>query len=190
MPMFGILRWSVVAGLTLWPAVAAAQSATPAERHAEARAPVPTAAGASTQPADARPSFVVGLGASHLRALDRSTTWRVEYRHRALLPWRIQPFAGADLGEDRSRYVYLGVLRVLPLGWRLRLTPSLGVGHFADGTFTLGYPLEFRSGVELGVRLPWSLEFGAAVHHVSNGGLGRLNPGSEQVVVVSRFPLR
>jgi hypothetical protein len=167
-----------------------AQEPARSSDHVAVGAAASSLSGAVASASGARPSLVVGLGASHLRALDRSTTGRIEYRHRDVLPWRIQPFAGADLGEDRSRYVYLGVLRVLPLGWRLRLTPSLGVGHFADGTFTLGYPLEFRSGVELGVRLPWSLEVGAAVHHVSNGGLGRLNPGSEQVVVVSRFPLR
>lgn len=186
MPRLALVRGLVALSLALSPTLLGAQG--PATSSGRVAASTPPSA--SARPPGARPSVVLGLGASHLRALDRSTTWRVEYRHRDVLPWRIQPFAGADLGEDRSRYLYLGVLRVLSLGARLRLTPSLGIGHFADGTFTLGYPLEFRSGVELGLRLGWPLEIGAAVHHLSNGGLGRLNPGSEQLVVFSRFPLR
>ena len=182
-------RWLATVGVLLGVAVRVIPAQAPRDRVVP-----PTAeAAASTRdaPSPATPSsLVVGLGLAHLRAIDRAMTWRVEYRHRALLPWRVQPFAGLDLGSDRSRYVFVGVLRAIPLGAWWRVTPSFGVGRFSAGTFALGHPLEFRSGVELGVRLSPMVEMGAAVHHVSNGGLGRRNPGSEQVVVLTRIPLR
>lgn len=134
-------------------------------------------------------SFVLGLGAAHLRAVNPATTVRAEYRHGDVLPWRVQPFAGVDAGGDHSVYVYVGVLRALGIGSRVRLTPSVGVGYFDHGTFVLGYPIEFRSGFEVSVRLVDALEVGAAWHHVSNGGLGRLNPGSEQLVLLSTLSL-
>jgi hypothetical protein len=152
-------------------------------------ASAPEAASANTAQRPAT-SFLVGVGASHLRRFDRSTTVRVEYRHHDLLPWRVQPFVGVDAGEDRSVYAFVGLLRALPVGARLRVTPSIGAGYFTEGEFVLGFPLEFRSGVELSARLTRALAFGVAVHHVSNGGLGRLNPGSEQVVLFSSLSLR
>lgn len=148
----------------------------------------PEGAGVRRRPI--KPSLHIGVGAAHLRALERSTTGRIEYRHRDLLPWQVQPFMGFDLGDDRSHYLFVGVLRTVPVGAHLRLTPSLGIGRFHDGAFTLGHPLEFRSGLELGVRLRGDVEFGAAVHHLSNGGLSAVNPGSEQLFLLVRLPVR
>lgn len=152
--------------------------------------PMPEADAARVVDVRSSASLIAGVGASHLRRFDRSTTVRLEYRHADVLPWRVQPFAGVDAGEDRSVYVFAGVLRSVALGSRLQFTPSVGAGHFTEGEFVLGYPLEFRSGLELSVRLADPLSIGVAVHHVSNGGLGRLNPGSEQVVVFSSVVLR
>jgi hypothetical protein len=165
-------------------AVGGAQNVSPVN------SPVPEADIARARDVRSSASLVAGVGASHLRRFDRSTTVRFEYRHAPVLPWRVQPFVGVDAGEDRSVYVFAGVLRSVALGSRLQFTPSVGAGHFTEGEFVLGYPLEFRSGLELSARLADALSIGVAVHHVSNGGLGRLNPGSEQIVVFSSVALR
>ena len=49
------------------------------------------------------------------------------------------------------------------------------------GGFDLGYPLVFRSGVELGYRLENGMQLSLSYDHRSNAGLGHNNPGMESV---------
>lgn len=55
-------------------------------------------------------------------------------------------------------------------------------GLYAHGSgFDLGYPLVFRSGIELGFRTESGMQFSLSYDHRSNCGLGRTNPGIESV---------
>ena len=49
------------------------------------------------------------------------------------------------------------------------------------GGFDLGYPLVFRSGVELGYRMENGMQLSLSYDHRSNAGLGHNNPGIESV---------
>ena len=53
----------------------------------------------------------------------------------------------------------------------------------------LGAPLEFRSGLDLGVRPSDELELTAGIYHLSNGGLYSLNGGAESALFGVTFGL-
>ena len=57
-----------------------------------------------------------------------------------------------------------------------------GVYRQADGR-DLGYPLEFRSQLEVGHRLRAGPRIAVAFSHLSNAGLGSRNPGQESLTI-------
>ena len=64
-------------------------------------------------------------------------------------------------------------------------------GYFARGNGTrLGSWVEFRSGAELAYRFADRSRLGIAVHHISNAGLTKQNPGEQSVVLMYSVPLR
>lgn len=57
-------------------------------------------------------------------------------------------------------------------------------GLYAHGNgFDLGYPIVFRSGMELGYRTQNGMQFSISYDHRSNAGLGHINPGIESLQV-------
>ena len=73
----------------------------------------------------------------------------------------------------------------------LVLTPNVAAGYFSRGNGTnLGSWMEFRSGAELAWRLPDRSRIGVAVHHTSNAGLTKRNPGAQSIALIYSIPLR
>ena len=102
----------------------------------------------------------------------------------------IQAILGASLAESESFYGYLGLRR--EFSW----DPFYAAGFTGLGRFRLGERpdlgggLEFRSGLELGIRTPGDLKFGVVLYHLSNGGIEQRNPGSETLALTFSLPLR
>ncbi len=70
------------------------------------------------------------------------------------------------------------------------MTPSLGLGSFDDGEdVKLGHDLEFRSGIKITYQFKNDWRVGIGLFHLSNGGLGDRNPGTEPVFVGVSIPL-
>jgi hypothetical protein len=68
--------------------------------------------------------------------------------------------------------------------------PTFAPGYYRQGNGKdLGYPLEFRSQLELGFRFAPGQRFSIAFAHLSNGGLGRSNPGQESLTLAWQVPL-
>lgn len=114
---------------------------------------------------------------------------RMEYRSN----WRplyVAPFAGIMANYDEAFYAYGGVYLDLFLGERLVLTPSFAVGAYGKGSSKdLGSSVEFRSQLELSVRLDNRIRLGVAVSHMSNAGLNDVNPGTESIVFTYSVPM-
>ena len=74
---------------------------------------------------------------------------------------------------------------------RIVLTPSLAVGLYDNGhDRDLGTPFpEFRSAVELAYRFDDRSRVGVMFNHISNAGLGKVNPGTEQLMLSFSYPL-
>ena len=104
--------------------------------------------------------------------------------------WIFRPWFGLETSGDET-FTALGVqYDWAPAPW-LRVTPNFGVGVFHQTSgFELGLPLEFRSTLEVTVRLPGGQRLGTSFGHISNAGLGDHNPGTELLKIVVALPVR
>lgn len=114
----------------------------------------------------------------------------IAYRFRPLGKWSLLPAVGATVHDNGAYFVYSELRREFWLGRSWLLVPSFGVGLFEDGKMLdLGHTVEFRSGLEVGRRLENGWRVGAALFHLSNGGIGDRNPGTEALVFSISIPL-
>ena len=91
---------------------------------------------------------------------------------------KISPITGGFLTEANAFYLYTGVQAEYDVGF-LTITPSFAPGYYnyGDGK-DLGYPLEFKSEVQVSVNLSDSTYLGMSYNHISNASLGSKNPGA------------
>lgn len=105
---------------------------------------------------------------------------------------RVGPFGTwvAVQASDQNYYLGGGLLYNWYVTEHLFITPSFGAGLYADHNGTdLGYPLEFRSGIECGYDFKKAGRISIGFWHLSNGGLGDRNPGDELVAVRYALPI-
>jgi hypothetical protein len=115
---------------------------------------------------------------------------RAEYRL-GDVAWIIAPFVGVSGTSNGAFYGYGGFGFDVNFGPNWVLTPNGAVGYFARGSGTnLGSTVEFRTGAELDYRFADLTRLGVAVHHTSNAGIGKHNPGEQAVVVMYSIPMR
>jgi hypothetical protein len=98
--------------------------------------------------------------------------------------------AGAMVTTNGAVNAYAGFSFDVPLGAAPVVRLSFAPGYYAQGQGKdLGYPLEFRSAIELGWRFhDWRV--GLELYHLSNASLSRHNPGEESLVLTVAIPLR
>ncbi len=102
----------------------------------------------------------------------------------------IAPAVGGSVSDYGSSYAYLGLRRDFAVGTRLSLTPFTGAGVYHQGEgLNLGGSTQFRSGLEMAVRLRARDRLSLSFYHLSNAGLERPNPGTESVVLGYSFTL-
>lgn len=102
----------------------------------------------------------------------------------------LQPLAGGMVTSAGAVNAYVGlsarVQAVGGVGFRFSFAP----GYYAKGgAKDLGYPIEFRSALEVGVELGGQRSIGIEYAHLSNGGLAQRNPGVESLVIVLALPV-
>lgn len=100
----------------------------------------------------------------------------------------LQPLVGFIATQTQDSYLYFGVLTDLSLLDPLRIAFRFAGGLYHQGRgIDLGYPLEFRSEVEV----TWNLDdhnlFGLGLAHLSNGALSNKNPGLEALLISYYF---
>jgi len=139
------------------------------------------------------PHIALGAGAFDVTPSHRGSTaaeLRAEYRFGDVF-WLVSPFIGTSGTSDGAFYGYGGFGVDVDFTPNLVLTPNVAAGYFAPGSGTrLGYALEFRSGAELAWRFADTSRLGVAVHHISNAGLGKHNPGEQEILLMYSFPFR
>ncbi len=103
----------------------------------------------------------------------------------------IHPIAGAMATSEGVAHVYAGFSLDLLEVRRVALRASFAPGYYRPGRRVrgLGHPIEFRSAVEVRLRLAGGRSIGIEYYHISNGGLGSSNPGAESVSLTLTFPL-
>lgn len=98
---------------------------------------------------------------------------------------------GASFGEDGNVWIGVGHTYHIESGSGLyyaQFHAMPGI-YFANGGFDLGGPIEFRSGVEVGVDLS-DLRIGLSYDHRSNAGIYDENPGIETLQLRVSVPLK
>jgi hypothetical protein len=135
----------------------------------------------------------VQLNAGVIGLLNRArNSWRygVEYRFRPQWGWRLRPVLGAVVAENDARFYFAGLRRDFPLSGRFTFTPGFDVTSYDRGRgVDLGSELEFRTGLEVSYRLYRDWRAGIALYHLSNGGFGDRNPGTNAVVLTLAMPV-
>ncbi|MBB4286316.1 acyloxyacyl hydrolase [Roseospira goensis] len=140
--------------------------------------------------------FAVGAGAHNVRIdneTDRGNETVSMVRVEARLPeklWRFTPIAGLEVTDRGAVYAYGGLALDVFFGERFVVTPNAAAGYYSAGEGRdLGYPLEFRTGIEAAYQFGNGSRLGVAYHHISNAGLGDRNPGIETLTLNYALPL-
>ncbi len=101
-----------------------------------------------------------------------------------------RPLAGIMATAKGSLYIYAGLNFDFLFFDHLLIAPGFAGGYYAHGSGKdLGYPVEFRSGVELAWQFTDWVRFGVHFYHLSNASLGKRNPGEESLVIFYDIPL-
>ena len=96
---------------------------------------------------------------------------------------KLSPISGGFLTEKSAFYLYSGVQAEYELGF-LTITPSFAPGYYNYGNGKdLGYPLEFKSEVQMSFDLSDSSHLGISYNHISNASLGTKNPGANSYML-------
>jgi len=129
---------------------------------------------------------------------ERHRTWQfdLEYKftYKCLSPnphLQFRPLVGAMATLKGSVYLYLGLNFDLLFFDHLLFAPGFAAGGYWKGNGKdLGYPIEFRSGVELGWQFDNGERLGLHFYHLSNASIGRRNPGEESLVLYYDIPIK
>src|SRR5215469_889260 len=104
--------------------------------------------------------------------------------------WIISPMLGFQVSTKGSTYLYGGFGFDINFTPNWVLTPNGAFGWYERGSGTnLGSAAEFRTGAEFSYKFDDQSRLGVAFHHISNAGIGRYNPGEQQIMAVYQLPL-
>jgi lipid A 3-O-deacylase len=141
-------------------------------------------------------SFATGQY-NFLRTRHRTWEFEAEYkfhirRWSAPTPYlEFRPLVGLMANLEGSGYLYAGLNFDLLFFDHLLFAPGFAAGYFWKGHGKdLGYPLEFRSGVEVAWEFQDQRRLGIHFYHLSNASLGKKNPGEESLVLFYDIPIK
>lgn len=114
---------------------------------------------------------------------------RAEF-HGSEFSWLIKPLTGFMANTDGAIHIYSGVLVDIPIFSFLYISPSFAPGiYYHSNSKDLDFLLEFRSQIEVALRLENDIKVGLSLNHISNASLGKTNPGVESLALTYHFPL-
>ena len=124
-----------------------------------------------------------------LKTDQNSLEGRIEYRHRKV-NYDAIPFIGMMANSDGAVHVFGGLMYDIKIGENFFITPSFAPGIYHKGNSkNLDFLLEFRTQVEITIRLKNNARFGVNFNHISNGRLSLYNPGVESLALTYIFQL-
>ncbi len=102
--------------------------------------------------------------------------------------WILKPVGGIIADAYGDIYFYGGINIPFSLAKFLELGVCFAPGFYYKGQGAdLGFPIEFRSSVNLSYVFPGKSAIGIEFSHISNAGLGYQNPGIETLTLSYRF---
>jgi len=140
-----------------------------------------------------KPLLSIGSGIFDIKHAEyRTAEFRVEYRP-AKVFYTIRPTIGAMVTAKSSLYFYIG----FGFEWFYKsffFSPNFATGIYKQNQGkNLGFPIEFRSGIETGFRFKNYSRIGVHFYHMSNARKlfhwSSKNPGEESLVLFYSFPI-
>ena len=102
----------------------------------------------------------------------------------------LHPIVGGKVTTDAAAFVFAGFGVDVKLGRRFVLRPSFAPGFYRQGRGKdLGAVPNYRTAIEVALRLDGGRRLGLEVDHISNAGSAPTNPGEESIVLTFSFPL-
>ena len=130
------------------------------------------------------------------REKHRTFEFEIEYKFhlKVLKPpnryLNFRPLVGLMATAKGSFYGYFGINFDLLFFDHILFAPGFAAGYYVEGKGkNLGYPIEFRSGVELAWQFSDWHRLGVHFYHLSNASIGQRNPGEESLVLFYDIPL-
>jgi lipid A 3-O-deacylase len=110
--------------------------------------------------------------------------WDIDFR-------RIRPLAGFFVAAEGNCFFYGGVGVDIYLGRKVILTPSFAPGfYYAGNGKSLGFPVNFRSAIDLCYESSNRARWGIQLNHISNAGMLWKNPGANSLVFFYSLPFK
>jgi lipid A 3-O-deacylase len=130
-----------------------------------------------------------GLGAFDFLHQFTAAQGRLEFRFaESLFFWH--PLIGTFFTNRGSVYTYGGFRLELPVGRHILILPMATVGDYEKGGGkNLGSHIEFKTGAEVDLVFANGVRVGPVFDHVSNAGIGKKNPGEENLLLMVSVPL-
>ncbi len=135
-------------------------------------------------------ALALGVGSYDLiKGTDTQALFSAEYRFGSTL-YGIRPLIGGEVTGKGTLYGFAGIGLDVGLSRHWVVTPDFAVGLWRQGEGkNLGNLVEFRTGFDIAYRFNDHSRFGLQLHHISNGGIGRRNPGEEDAMAFYSLPL-
>lgn len=134
----------------------------------------------------------VSLGGGYFDAGENHSggLFQVEYKFSQYF-WRfVRPEVTLVVPNFNSFFMGVGAGIEIPIYERLLFCPNFCPGYYYQGNGkNLGYPLEFRSAVEVCYEFQNKSRLGGQFWHISNASLSSKNPGANGLVAYYAFPL-
>jgi hypothetical protein len=140
------------------------------------------------------PRLALGAGAWDITPSNRAGfatagEFRGEYHFGDVL-WAWSPFLGAEVTTSAGTYAYFGFGFDFNFTPNIVVTPNAAAGWFQPGSGSnLGFWWEFRTGAEFDYKFDDQSRLGVSFHHISNAGLGKVNPGEQEILLVYQIPI-
>ncbi len=133
--------------------------------------------------ADTERFLAVNFGAGGLgNGVNDFEQYGLEYLFKTVSKWTLRPAIGFIYGVNDISYVYVGLRRDFQVSDRWFATFGFDAGTFNDvEELELGNELEFHSSLQVGYLMPKLWRVAIGVSHLSNAGLGDVNPGTNSV---------
>jgi hypothetical protein len=133
------------------------------------------------------------LSAGHVAifdsGVDEPLVVKIEYRFKPQWKWDLAPAIGVARNRGGADFIFAFVEKDFHLSDKWVSSVNFGVGSFRDGgDLELGKDIEFRSGVRIAYKFVNNIRVGVELFHISNGGLGDLNPGTEPAFISVSIP--
>ena len=140
--------------------------------------------------------FTVGAGVFDFTR-EKHKTFELDLEYKFCLKYSpfefltFRPLLGIMGTALASGYAYVGINFDLLFFNHLLISPGFAAGYYWQGHGkNLGYPIEFRSGVELGWQFGNWHRLGVHFYHLSNASIGKRNPGEESLILFYDIPIK